>query len=382
NEEEYRVEVIKRVKEMADYSASFEIKCCHENEKGVYGKTAANCLDLRESVGENLGLIFDPANFIECDEDVNVAYETLEKYLTNMHLKDIVKESGEIVPCGDGDANIEILLKRFAKQLGTRFLTIEPHLNAFDGLATFDKETVEKLSEKKNKYKSLSESFAVACNAAHKILNTVQPIRLGIIGMGNMGGNHFRNYCNGELHEIRITAVADLKKDRLDAIKDKAFGIKFYNSDEELINSGEVDAVIIAVPHYQHLEIAKKAMLKGLHVMVEKPAGVYAKAVREFDEFCKGRKEVAALMLNQRTNHTFRKAKELIESGKFGEIKRVVWIITDWYRTEQYYRSGGWRATWGGEGGGVLLNQAPHNLDLWQWLCGMPNKIRAFCHEG
>ena len=68
-----------------------------------------------------------------------------------------------------------------------------------------------------------------------------------------------------------------------------------------------------------------------------------------------------------------------MQGGQLGELKRSVWIITNWYRSQHYYDSGSWRATWAGEGGGVLLNQAPHNLDLWQWICGMPVQMTAFC---
>ena len=85
------------------------------------------------------------------------------------------------------------------------------------------------------------------------------------------------------------------------------------------------------------------------------------------------------IMFNQRTNPLFAKAKEMIANGELGDLKRSVWIITNWYRTQHYYDSGSWRATWTGEGGGVLLNQAPHNLDLWQWICGMPCEITGFC---
>jgi predicted dehydrogenase len=124
-------------------------------------------------------------------------------------------------------------------------------------------------------------------------------------------------------------------------------------------------------------------MEKGIHVMCEKPAGVYAKAVREMNDAADKHPEIVfGMMFNQRTNHVYRKMRELVQSGKYGEIRRTNWIITDWYRTQAYYDSGDWRATWSGEGGGVLLNQCPHNLDLWQWICGMPKTVRAHLHFG
>ena len=207
-------------------------------------------------------------------------------------------------------------------------------------------------------------------------------VRLGIVGVGNMGRGHINNYAEGQLPEIEITAVADIDPSKFAFAQEKIPGVKCYNTATEMLNSGDCDAVLIATPHYFHPPMAKEAMQAGLHVMSEKPAGVYTKDVRELIEFTKTSDKTYAIMFNQRTNCLYRKMKELIDSGKYGEFKRVSWIITDWFRTQQYYNSGSWRATWAGEGGGVMLNQCPHQLDLWQWLCGMPVKIRAFCHEG
>ena len=207
-------------------------------------------------------------------------------------------------------------------------------------------------------------------------------VRLGIVGVGNMGRGHISNYVQGRMPEIEITAVADIDETKFDFARENVPGVKCYNTATEMFNSGDCDAVLIATPHYFHPPMAREAMEAGLHVMSEKPAGVYTKAVRELIEFTETSDKTYAIMFNQRTNCLYRKMKELIDSGKYGEIKRVSWIITDWFRTQQYYNSGSWRATWEGEGGGVMLNQCPHQLDLWQWLCGMPVKVRAFCHEG
>ena len=148
------------------------------------------------------------------------------------------------------------------------------------------------------------------------------------------------------------------------------------------MDSKVCDAVIVAVPHYQHPELTIYGLQHGLHVLCEKPAGVYTKQVREMIEVSEKSDKVFAMMFNQRTNCVYRKMHELVHSGELGAIKRVNWIITDWYRTQIYYDSGAWRATWNGEGGGVLLNQCPHQLDLLTWICGVPTKVRAFCHEG
>lgn len=207
-------------------------------------------------------------------------------------------------------------------------------------------------------------------------------VRVGIIGVGNMGSSHINNYLAGKMPEIEITCVADIDPARNESAKEKLPDAVCFDSATKLINSGLCDAILIATPHYDHPPIAIEALNAGLHVMSEKPAGVYTKQVRELIEVADKSDKTYAIMFNQRTNCIYRKVKEIVASGEYGELKRVSWIITDWYRTQAYYNSGGWRATWEGEGGGVMLNQCPHQLDLWQWICGMPSKVKAICHEG
>ena len=212
--------------------------------------------------------------------------------------------------------------------------------------------------------------------------NMSQKVKLGIIGVGNMGTAHIQNSVEGKMPEIEITCVADIDEKKFENAKKRLPDVVCFNSATELINSGLCEAVIIATPHYFHPPIAIEALKAGLHVMSEKPAGVYTKQVNELIKFAETQDKTYAIMFNQRTNCVYRKVRELVKSGKYGEIKRVNWIITDWFRTQQYYNSGGWRATWSGEGGGVMLNQCPHQLDLWQWICGMPSTVKAVCNVG
>ena len=149
-----------------------------------------------------------------------------------------------------------------------------------------------------------------------------------------------------------------------------------------MMKSGLIDSVLISIPHYDHPKYAMLAMECGLHVLLEKPAGVYTKQVLEMNAFAEAHDVKFGLMMNQRTNCVYRKMRELVQSGELGEIRRTNWIITNWYRPQAYYDSGDWRATWSGEGGGVLLNQCPHNLDLWQWICGLPKSVYAHMHFG
>ncbi|WP_145138246.1 Gfo/Idh/MocA family protein [Paenibacillus sp. Y412MC10] len=208
-------------------------------------------------------------------------------------------------------------------------------------------------------------------------------LRIGVIGMGNMGSDHAKKLNKGIVREAELTAVSEMDGKRLEDAKTYLQGdIGYFATPDELMDSGLCDAVIIATPHYDHPRLAIMAFTKGLHVLCEKPAGVYTKQVREMNEKARESGRIFGMMFNQRTNPMYRKMHELVHSGELGAIKRVNWIITDWYRSQAYYDSGSWRATWAGEGGGVLINQCPHNIDLLQWICGMPAQVRAFCHEG
>ena len=208
-------------------------------------------------------------------------------------------------------------------------------------------------------------------------------VRIGVIGIGGMGSNHCRQMAEQRIPGMRLTAVADIRESRREWAKENLPAeVHIYETADALMDSGDVDAVLIATPHYLHPELAVAGFRRGLHVISEKPAGVYTKQVREMNGEAEKSDVVFALMFNQRTNPLYRKLREIVQSGEYGALKRVNWIITDWYRTQAYYDSGDWRATWDGEGGGVLLNQCPHQLDLLQWICGMPAKVQAFCHEG
>ena len=213
----------------------------------------------------------------------------------------------------------------------------------------------------------------------------MEKIKLGIIGIGNMGSGHANNIKNGKCPEIELVAIADINSDRLNWAKEQNYAenITYFNTAEEMLDSGIINSCLVAVPHYDHTKYAIECMKRGIHVMVEKPAGVYTKQVREMNAEAEKHPEVVfGMMFNQRTNCVYRKLRELVQSGDYGEIRRTNWIITDWYRPQCYYDSGDWRATWSGEGGGVLLNQCPHQLDLWQWICGMPVKVESHLHFG
>lgn len=203
-------------------------------------------------------------------------------------------------------------------------------------------------------------------------------VRLGIIGVGSMGIVHAAGILAGKIPRLTLTAVADTSPELLTKFPD----LPGFNDPDALIHSGLVDAVLIATPHYSHTTLGIAALQAGLHVLVEKPISVHKADCERLIAAHTDPTRIFAAMFNQRTDPYYIKLRELLTSSELGEIRRINWIITNWFRTEAYYSSGGWRATWAGEGGGVLLNQCPHNLDLLQWLFGMPNKVRAFCALG
>ena len=201
-------------------------------------------------------------------------------------------------------------------------------------------------------------------------------VRIGIIGLGNIGQVHVGNLMDGKVPRGKLTAVGDAIPDKLPDYEAK--GLKTFDSGEALIGSGEIDALIIATPHFQHTTLGIAALEAGLHVMVEKPISAHkADAERLIAAAAARPDQKFGGMFQLRVEPRYQKIRELVQSGELGELIRVIWIMTDWFRAEAYYQSGGWRATWKGEGGGVLLNQCLHQLDALQWIAGMPSKIRS-----
>ncbi len=210
----------------------------------------------------------------------------------------------------------------------------------------------------------------------------MKSIRVGIIGVGNIGFAHCSCIKNGRIKGMTLAALCDIDGEKRRKLANDFPEIKIFEDGDELIRSGLADAVIVATPHYFHPHYVISALENGVHVLTEKPAGVNVSEVVKMNGAASKSGCVFGIMFNQRTDPLFQKAKEIISEGGIGIPKRLVWIVTNWYRTQSYYDSGSWRATWNGEGGGVLINQAPHNIDIWQWLFGMPSKVTAFCREG
>ncbi|MBQ0928263.1 Gfo/Idh/MocA family protein [Saccharopolyspora endophytica] len=201
-------------------------------------------------------------------------------------------------------------------------------------------------------------------------------VRLGIIGFGAQGSAYAKFIEDGLVPNVEIGAIADVQAARREAAAEH--GVPVHEDHESLLAGGEVDAVVTTVPHYLHPQIGIDALRAGVHALVEKPAGVYTKQVEELNECAARHPELTfAIMFNQRNNPLYQRIKQIVDDGEIGAIRRTNWIITTWWRPQGYYEQSAWRATWGGEGGGVLVNQAPHQLDLWQWICGVPKSVYA-----
>jgi len=204
-------------------------------------------------------------------------------------------------------------------------------------------------------------------------------VKIGLIGLGNIGALHLRNIKASERTEL--AAVCDIAPQKAKASAE-AYGCPAYVDSGKLLQDRLCDAVLISTPHYAHTTIGIEALRSGHHVLVEKPISVHKADCERLIAAHTDKNLVFAAMFNQRPDPHYQKIKELVDGGELGRLFRISWVITDWFRTAAYYASGGWRATWGGEGGGVLLNQCPHNLDLLQWICGMPTEVRGFCGMG
>ena len=211
-----------------------------------------------------------------------------------------------------------------------------------------------------------------------------EKLKFAVIGVGIMGSSHVRDIANSV--NVTLAAICDLDPQRAQTTA-AAHGIPAYTDYREMIDTEKLDGVLIATPHYYHTPIAIYAMQHGVNALTEKPEAVHVKDARRMNAAYEEAKQkypglIFAIMFQNRTHGVYAKLKELIDSGELGKLFRTTWIVTDWFRTQRYYDNGGWRATWSGEGGGVLLNQCPHNLDLYQWLVGMPNKVTGFAAIG
>lgn len=391
NPDDYRDEVIKKLSIFTEIAKKHNIILLHENEKDIYGDISSRCLDILKSVNsDNFKAIFDFANFVQCMENTKECYELLKDYIVYYHIKDANKCDNQNVVCGTGEGKIEEILTDAIQNGYKGFITMEPHLVIFDSLKDLELEDVNEII-KEDKGLDGKSAYALQYKSLVNILRKIEfrlnkfggdnmkQVRFGIVGIGQMGGAHASWLAEGKVAGAKLAAVCDINPAKKEWANEKLpEDVKFFDNYIDMLDSKEIDAVLIATPHYDHPVIAIEALNRDLHTLVEKPAGVFTKKIREMNELAESKPHlVFGMMFNQRTNPLYQRIKEIVDNGEIGEIRRTNWIITTWWRPQAYYDMSDWRATWSKEGGGVLANQAPHQLDLWQWICGMPTKVRA-----
>jgi predicted dehydrogenase len=216
-------------------------------------------------------------------------------------------------------------------------------------------------------------------------MSETRKAKLAVIGVGVMGSSHVRDIAT-RLENTELVAICDIDHERADQYAAE-YHVPAYYDHRDLLDKADLDGIVIATPHYDHTTISVAALERGINVLTEKPLAVHVKDGRKMIaayEKARAKKPeiVFAIMFQNRTHGYWQKVKEMVDTGQLGKLVRATWLLTDWFRTQRYYDSGGWRATWRGEGGGVLLNQCPHNLDMYQWIFGLPSRVAGFAHIG
>jgi len=211
-------------------------------------------------------------------------------------------------------------------------------------------------------------------------------VRYGIIGFGAHAEQCYAEMIikKKQLENAEVTAITEVNPLRVENVKNNYPNtITWFNDYIKMLDSGLIDACIVTSPHPFHPEMVIACLKRNIPVMCEKPAATCTKKVFEMIEASKHSKALFGMMFNQRTNCVYRKMKEMIKNGEIGELQRINWIISNWYRPDRYYTIAPNRATWKGEGGGLIINQACHQIDLLQWLIDeMPESINGFLENG
>lgn len=207
-------------------------------------------------------------------------------------------------------------------------------------------------------------------------------IRIGIAGIGFIAEEYIKLFTQGQIQGAEIRALSSRNYSHMEEIRAKyRLDAALFTDYDAMLSSGKIDMVMICTPHYFHPGMAVKAIEQGIHTMIEKPVGVYPEELDELAKCVKSHPEtLSGVLYCRRTNPVFAKIKQLLADGTLGKLKRVTWIVTDMYRTQAYFDIAGWRGTYSGEGGGLLMNQVSHHIDLLVWLCGLPEAMQANCY--
>lgn len=204
-------------------------------------------------------------------------------------------------------------------------------------------------------------------------------VRMAVIGTGSMGKKYAQMIAAGSVKDMVLTAVVCRSEANIEWAKEKLNQeVQIFPDADTLYAHGDLfDAVMIVTPHKLHPEMVKQGLLAGKHMFCDKPAGVSMKQCEEMARLAREKDLKFAMMFHQRMYGKYLRIKELLEQNEIGVIRRVMMENSRYYRTQYYHKSGSWRSSWTGEGGGALINQGQHILDIWQWLVGMPQSVQA-----
>lgn len=361
--EQYRKDVVDKLKQMAERAEKEGVLLLHENESKIYGETGIHCKDLAESVNSpNFKLIFDPANYVTCNtKPYTQWFEMQADHIVHLHIKDCTF-GGVFTPAGQGDGEIPQLIEILAKRGFNGYATLEPHLLQGGQFAGFTGP---------EKFVEAAEAIRAVCDRAGM---PHREVRLGVIGMGFIGMFH----CNSikEVPEAHLTAVADVAKVPNLKKAEEQFNVMSYDNPDDLIARSDIDAITIGTPSGLHGEITVNAAKSKKHVLTEKPIEVSLEKTDQMIKACKDNKVKLGVISQRRWDPGVRELKQAVDSGALGDLILGEAYIK-WYRTQEYYDSGGWRGTWKLDGGGCLMNQSVHTVDCLQWIMGPVEEVYA-----
>lgn len=352
----FRDEVIRRLRYLTKLAEDAGKILCHENEANIYGDLPNRCVDLLESVrSPAFRAVFDPANFImEGLRPFDQCWRQLKPFVAYFHIKDAVLATRAICPAGAGDGQIEQLLRDALADGFDGFCSLEPHLKH---AGQFSGQTGPEL-------------FHVAARAFKEVVERAggrwRPARAAIVGCGMIARFHLQAIA--DTRDAVAVAIMD-RSGRCASTLGKEYNLPVYNDLEVMLDRAQPDYICVCTPSGAHLEPCLAAAQRGIHVLVEKPLEITAERCDAVIEACRAAKVRLGVVFQSRFDSRLRKVKELIDSGRLGRVI-IANAYTKWFRSDDYYRAGGWRGTWALDGGGALMNQAIHYIDLLLWLAG------------
>lgn len=356
--QKYRSEVIRRLKEMATRAERENLVLLHENEERIYGEDGIHVRDLMKSVDSGaFKVAFDPSNFVSIgSRPYTQWWDMLKDDVIHLHVKD-KKLGGAQVPAGEGDGEFPAIMRALVDRGYIGFAVMEPHLaqagqfTGFSGPRLFAQAT--------DKFRALCDSVGM----------NHRQVRVGVIGAGFIGGFHATSMqAVPEAHLVAACDVVDSPK--LGELRE-LYNIEVYTDPREMLKRKDVAAVTVCTPSGLHGKVAVQALRAGKHALTEKPMDIGLKKADEMIAIARAKGLKLGVISQHRTDPGIVELKEAVASGKLGQVI-LAEAYVKWYRSQEYYDSGGWRGTWKLDGGGALMNQGVHTVDMLQWIVDSP----------